>query len=263
MFDRSPAMIALEAGLKQRTRDLERAHARVAALEEKNALVLGSLDAAEAASDEKMLRICALEEKATRLQLSSKDTKRLKEDRAVRGALEKEMQRLHRQSTDLEDAHKDELDKVKTQHEHELKQAEDRHRQELKQAEECYTQKLKLAEDRHLAMESLLRANRAALNSKETALRVTLARLNALEEETEAKDEDFEDEGASLRAQVQALQRQLGRSLHDIETLTAAVVSIKQRYKDDFALWLESMTEVLAAAPTNRAPPDPPRPFTA
>ncbi|KAG4055108.1 hypothetical protein JG687_00008048 [Phytophthora cactorum] len=60
-------------------------------------------------------------------------------------------------------------------------------------------------------MESSLRANRAALNSKETTLRVTLARLKALQEEMETKDEDFEIEEAALRAQVQTLQKTAGQ----------------------------------------------------
>ncbi|KAG2787436.1 hypothetical protein PC129_g8549 [Phytophthora cactorum] len=108
--DRSPAMISLAAALHQVMRDLERAYARTAQLEEKNALLQGNLDAAVASSDEKMLRICILEEKLVRLQHSSHETKSLKEDTVVREALEKEMQRLYRQSTDLDDSHKEELD---------------------------------------------------------------------------------------------------------------------------------------------------------
>ncbi|ETM31547.1 hypothetical protein L914_20906 [Phytophthora nicotianae] len=112
-------------------------------------------------------------------------------------------------------------------------------------------------------MESSLRVNRAALNSKEKTLRATIARLKALQEEMEAKNKDFEIEGAALRAQVQTLQRQLSRSLHEVEELRAKAVAMDKRYKDGFDLWLDSMNDMLAVAPITRAIRVPPRPATA
>ncbi|KAF1782504.1 hypothetical protein GQ600_12264 [Phytophthora cactorum] len=231
--DRSPGMISLAAAQRQVIRDLERAYARTAQLEEKNALLQGNLDAAVASSDEKMLRICILEEKLVHLQRSSHETKSLKEDTVVRDALEKEMQRLYRQSTDLKDSHKEELDGLKAQHVKELNEVADQHTQELKQLEDYHTRKEKQTEDRLQPMESSLRANRAALNSKETTLR------------------------------YKHYRRQLGRSLLEVEELRAKAVAMKKRYKDDFDLWLDSMNEVLAAAPTTHSTRELFRPATA